>query len=158
MDIDIEQYYRTYGPMVLRRCRFLLHDEDRAYDAMQEVFVKILMNRERLTGEYPSGLLYRIATNICLNMLRSEKKFVSCEALAEIAHYDIPEERIITGDLLDRIFEQEKASTREMAVMFYIDGMTYGEIAEETGISVSGVRKRLRNLKDRARSFKGELS
>ena len=34
--------YRTYAPMVLRRCRFLLKDEAEALDIMQDVFIRIL--------------------------------------------------------------------------------------------------------------------
>ena len=34
-----------------------------------------------------------------------------------------------------------------MAVYHFLDGMTLEETARETGMSVSGVRKRLRNLR-----------
>ena len=34
-----------------------------------------------------------------------------------------------------------------MAVLHYVDGLTLEEVAIETGLSVSGVRKRLRRLK-----------
>ena len=37
---DFDSLYRTFGPMVLRRCRFLLKDEEKALDAMQDVFVR----------------------------------------------------------------------------------------------------------------------
>jgi RNA polymerase sigma-70 factor (ECF subfamily) len=57
------------------------------------------------------------------------------------------EERSITRGLLDRIFQREQPSTREMAVMHLVDGMTLEQVAAETGLSVSGVRKRLRVLK-----------
>ncbi|HQF56878.1 MAG TPA: hypothetical protein PK208_17320, partial [Fibrobacteria bacterium] len=35
--LEIETLYRQFGPMVLRRCRQLLRDEDWAQDAMQDV-------------------------------------------------------------------------------------------------------------------------
>ena len=62
MDIDIEEYYRRYAPMVLRRCRYLLGDEDRALDAMQDVFVRLMTGVKSLKGTYPSGLLYRMVS------------------------------------------------------------------------------------------------
>jgi RNA polymerase sigma-70 factor (ECF subfamily) len=40
-----------------------------------------------------------------------------------------------------------------MAVMHYVDGMTYEEVAREVGLSVSGVRKRLRTLKAHVRDL-----
>ena len=34
-----------------------------------------------------------------------------------------------------------------MAILHYVDGMTLQEVADEVGMSVSGVRKRLRGLR-----------
>ncbi len=73
MEINIEEYYTRYGPMVMRRCRQLLRDEEKALDAMQEVFTKLMINKKRLRGIYPSSLLFRISTNVCLNMIRELK-------------------------------------------------------------------------------------
>jgi len=154
MTIDIEKYYRLYGPMVLRRCRFLLKDEDTALDAMQEVFVKLLKNKSKLRGDYPSSLLHRIATNVCLNLIRDQnRKFeTSCEEiLMNLASAENIESRVIASDLLEKIFRKEQISTREIAVMHYVDKMTLKEVADETGLSVSGVRKRLRTLRTKAK-------
>jgi RNA polymerase sigma-70 factor, ECF subfamily len=158
MQIDVAEYYTKYGPMVLRRCRALLKDEDTAMDAMQEVFVKLLQHEKRLSGTYPSSLLYRIATNICLNIIRSEKNRLKAdceEILLNIASYDDTEDRIDVRDFLDRIFAKEQVSTNEIAVMHYVDEMTLEEVAEISGLSVSGVRKRLRNLKLHAKCLEG---
>ncbi len=40
--------------------------------------------------------------------------------------------------------------------MHYVDGMTLEEVARESGLSVSGVRKRLRTLKERVRGMEVE--
>ena len=50
---DIETLYTTYGPMVLRRCRQLLRDEDLALDAMQDVFVRVLRHPKYAQAQYP---------------------------------------------------------------------------------------------------------
>lgn len=149
-EINIALYYKKYGSMVFRRCMDILKNEDQAYDAMQEVFYKLLKNLNRLDGRYPSSLLYRIATNTCLNTIAYQAKFSEDppdEVLTQIACYDEAEERFIASNLLDKIFNKEKKSTREIAVLFYIDGLRLKEVAQEVGMSVSGVRKRLRILK-----------
>ena len=46
MALDVDALYRKYGPMVLRRCRRLLIDEEQAMDAAQETFVKLLRYQE----------------------------------------------------------------------------------------------------------------
>lgn len=150
MAIDVDANYRRYGPMVLRRCRFLLRDEEKAVDAMHDVFVQLLDHQGGLRETAPSSLLHRMATNVCLNRLRSERRRpqdADEELLLRIASMDDLEARTGAAALLDRLFGRELESTRTIAVMHLVDGMTYEQVAAEVGLSVSGVRKRLRNLK-----------
>lgn len=154
MEINIEKYYIRYGPMVLRRCRQLLRDEEKALDAMQEVFTKLIVSQKRLKGTYPSSLLYRISTNVCLNMIRDQKNIRSIDSdredlLIHLAFYDEREDKMIVRDMLDRLFRKEKRSTREIATLHFVDGMTLQEVADEVGLSLSGVRKRIRELQAR---------
>ena len=150
MAINVEEYYKKYGPMVLRRCRTLLSNEDKALDAMQDVFIKLIKKDSDLMDNSPSSLLYRIATNTCLNILRIEKRrphINNDEILLNVAGKDDHEKRVLTNHFLNRLFEEEKESTRVIAVMHYVDGLTLEETASQIGLSVSGVRKRLRNLR-----------
>ena len=153
--LDIEDLYRRYGPMVLRRCRWMLRDDAWAKDAMQDVFVQLL-RRESLVVEHPSSLLHRIATNVCLNLLRSRKRHPEHpeeDLLLRIASSEDHGGRIEARSVLDRLFGREKESTRTIAVMHLLDGYTLEEVARETGLSVSGVRKRLRVLRCRVREL-----
>lgn len=153
MPIDVQGFYERYGPMVLRRCRGLLRDDNDALDAMQEVFVKVIDRQDTLADHAPSSLLYRIATNVCLNRLRTRKRHpedFDDTLLLDIASACDPEAQSLTQRLLNKIFSREEASTQTMAVLHWVDGLTLEEVAAEVGLSVSGVRKRLRTLKGRA--------
>lgn len=154
--IDTETYYRTYGPMVLRRCRQILRNEDKALDAMHDVFVKLLRNRDNLTDAAPSSLLYRIATNVCLNKLRSESRRPETrddQLLSRIAHAGDESAQTRARFVLGRLFKDQQESTRTIAVLHLYDGMTLEEVAREVGLSVSGVRKRLRKLRSELREL-----
>jgi RNA polymerase sigma-70 factor (ECF subfamily) len=148
--MDVEALYETYGPMVLRRCRQLLNQESDALDATQDVFVQVLRRRDRLTAEFPSSLLYRIATNLCLNRIRDRGRrpeTVDDELVHRVAVADDTESRVAASSVLRRLFGRGQESTRTMAILHYVDGMTLQEVADEVGMSVSGVRKRLRGLR-----------
>ncbi len=150
MAIDTETFYRRYGPMVLRRCRRMLSDEDRALDAMHDVFVQLLVHEERLADTAPSSLLFRMATNVCLNRIRSEKRRPEKpdqDLLSRIADSGNIESRSAARSVLARLFGNEAESTRTIAVLHLYDGMTLAQVAAEVGMSVSGVRKRLRTLR-----------
>lgn len=148
--MDIENLYQRYGPMVMRRCRQLLKDEDQALDITQDVFARVLERRGRLDLRSPSSLLYRIATNLCLNQLRHRNRFPEApeeEVLFRLADLDDMAERLAIRSVLSRLFARHPESTRTIAVLHYLDGMTLEETAREVGMSVSGVRKRLRGLR-----------
>ena len=147
---DVEALSRQYGPMVLRRCRRLLGDEDEALDACQDVFVRLLRNRTRLDLTFPSSLLYRIATNVCLNRIRDRGRVPEVagdDLLLAIASAPEPAAQIEARLVLDWLFGRQPESTRTMAVLHYVDGLTLDEVARQTGRSVSGVRLRLRKLR-----------
>jgi RNA polymerase sigma-70 factor (ECF subfamily) len=116
-----------------------------------------LIRREGTLNEgAPSSLLYTMATNICLNILRAERsrpRTRGDEILLTIAGTDDPEARALNRHLLDRLFARELPSTKTIAVMHFVDGLTYEEVAREVGLSVSGVRKRLRTLKERVKEI-----
>lgn len=131
----------------------MLVDEERAQDAMHDVFVQVLSHDDRLTEAAPSSLLWSIATRVCLNRLRSlrrRREDGDDDALL-LAVAELPDEAERTGAraLLGRLFGGEPASSRLIAMLHYVDGMTLEETAAEVGLSVSGVRKRLRGLRER---------
>ena len=159
MGLDVNEYYRRYGPMVLRRCRRLLQNEEQAVDAMQDTFVKLLQNQGRLTHDAPSSLLFRIATNTCLNRIRTNTRrrenSLGDDVLQHIADCSGTDARIEARSVIDRLFLREKESTGAIAVMHLVDGMTLEQVAEQVGMSVSGVRKRLRSLREKLEKIEG---
>lgn len=153
------ELYRRFGPMVLRRCMFLLGSEEEAQDIAQDVFVRIIERREKLSAVC-SSLFYTVATNLCLNRIRSNKRRYTprtdfiFEEMADTSkhHEDITD----TSLLLEYIFTDTREDTRYMATLHYIDGLTLEETATQTGMSVSGVRKRLASLRKRALACAGD--
>jgi RNA polymerase sigma factor (sigma-70 family) len=151
---DVEGLFRRYGPMVLRRCRAMLGDEQAATEAMQEVFVRVL--DKDLDVRHPSSLLYQMATHECLTRLRSRRRRrddAPMPLVERIAEQPDTSERLGAHDLLAKLFGQEPASTRVIAVLALVDGLTWEQTAAEVGMSVSGVRKRI----DRLRARLGDL-
>jgi len=153
--IDIEAYYTRYGPMVLRRCRSLLRDDQAAFDALQEVFLKVLARRDHLTGDHPSSLLYRIATNICLNRIRDDRRHdvrESAEVLHHLSFFEAAEKDLSARRLLDYVLGSEKEFTRQIAVLYFINGMTIQEVSATVKLSISGVHKQLAKLRRKIRA------
>ncbi|MBP5402731.1 MAG: sigma-70 family RNA polymerase sigma factor [Treponema sp.] len=148
---DFAELYQKYGPMVLRRCRFILKDEDKAQDAMQDVFLRIFENKTRITNVCAS-LFYVTATRVCLNRIRSDKLRTGpdFDVIAETMADDfsaMETEKIEAGIILEEIFSNRDAKDSLIAVLHFVDGYTLEETAEQTGMSVSGIRKRISELR-----------
>jgi RNA polymerase sigma-70 factor, ECF subfamily len=145
--------------MVLRRCQKLLGDDNAARDAMHDVFVQILSHADQLADQAPSSLLFRIATNVSLNKLRSRKRRPEDgdpDLLEDIAEQTDPTARNAARAALDRLFRNEPDATALIAVLHLHDKMTLEEVAAEVGMSVSGVRKRLHKLRTKLHSLEAQ--
>ena len=151
--------YETYAPMVFRRCVYMLRDESEAQDMMQEVFLRVFDRMDSLDLSQPSSLLWNTATRLCLNRIRDKKRrgldCDSSELLLTIACAE-EDDGVEARGLLAKIFSKEQESTRTIATLHYVDGMTLEETAETVGLSVSGVRKRLRTLQAKIKNLEVE--
>jgi RNA polymerase sigma-70 factor (ECF subfamily) len=94
-----------------------------------------------------------MATNVCLNRIRDRGRRPESAAsedeavLASIASAESPGGVSDARMLLDWLFGRQPESSRTIAVLHYVDGLTLEEVARQTGLSVSGVRKRLRRMR-----------
>ena len=143
--------------MVFRRSMMLLKDESEAEDMVQNVFLRVFERWDSLDVSQPSSLLWNTATRLCLNRIRDKKRRgLDCntsELLLSIACADDEQDSFEAKSLLAKIFSREQESTRTIAVLHYVDGMTLEETAREVGLSVSGVRKRLRGLQAKVKNL-----
>jgi RNA polymerase sigma-70 factor (ECF subfamily) len=137
----------------------MLKDEQSALDAMQDVFVALLRRSEQLEDRGLSALLWRIATNTCLNRLRSQKRKPmdpDLDRILQISESAGQFDRTEARSFLARAFGAEPAGTELIAVLHYHDGLTLQETAEVVGMSVSGVRRRLRQLRASAHAIQAD--
>lgn len=149
----LREFYDRYGGSVYGRCYYLLRDRSKAEDAMQDVFAKALTNIAGFRAEAsPLTWLTKIATNHCLNLLRSERAgWHQAFEEHEIARVERAAEDDRTSG--PRMFEDREAvrkllakvdlETQAAAIHYYVDEMTLEEVAAVLGRSVPTVRKRL---------------
>lgn len=121
-----------------------------AEDVTQETFLKAFEHRDDFRGEASIRTwLYRIAVNTYLARQRKRNRSGKLEADAadSRAWFESPEHMFIKGEFLQCIhylLEHEcRKSDRLVLVMREIEGMSYSEMAEILGITVSAAKVRL---------------
>ncbi len=151
----LDDLYRRFAPVVYRRAKALLADEQDALDAVQEVFVIVQRKLDTFRGDAAvMTWIYRITTNHCLNQLRArrarERTRVALEQLPEVEAGDDTATALARRDLVTRLLAV--LSPREVGAVVHssLDGMSQTEVAVTLGISERGVRKALARARERA--------
>jgi RNA polymerase sigma-70 factor (ECF subfamily) len=94
-----------------------------------------------------------MATNHSLNLLRrgGRRRLVHNEEMLEnLPGRSCPEDEVESRDALERVFAGERESTRTIATLRHMEGLSLEDTAREVGMSISGVRKRLDGLRHRS--------
>lgn len=155
---SIEDLYDRYAHLVYRRCFLLLGNRADAEDATQEVYVRALKALPGFRGESsPMTWLYRISTNHCLNQLRARKhrRSTSLELDELPAALQVSPELAERAALLRQILPRFDRRSQQLAVGFFVDGMSQEELADQMGLSTPTVRKYLKKFLDRSRRLAG---
>jgi len=147
----LRELYELYASRVYQRCRYLLKDEEEARDAMHDVFLKVHDKLDTFRGQSSQlTWLTRIATNHCLNLMRSRRAKWRGEIkeLAKVAEQtrDSDQAALERHDLIHAVLARCDKNVQELAVYYFVDEMTQEEIAALAGISVPTLRKRLRSF------------
>lgn len=147
---ELDQLYRRHAPSVFRRARRLLGRDSDAWDAVQEVFQKMVTAHQSFRGEArPMTWLYRITTNISLNMLRS-RSLREPAGLTVIDERADGQEALETRDLLQAWLEGLTEREQEVATLLFIDGLTQEEVADVLQLSRKTINREVAELRAKA--------
>lgn len=130
-------------------CLYALHfmgNADEAEDVVQETFVNLWDKREQMeTIKSVKSYLYTAVRNNCLTRIRDAKPTSSLEMIPPDAL--LPEEdQIKRAEMEVRIWkmiDELPERRRKIFLMAKRDGMSYKEIAAETGLSVKTVENHI---------------
>ncbi len=145
----LAELYAKYSPAIYAHCRRFLQSPAAARDATQEAFVRVLARGVVLPREEEAlRYLYRVSTNVCLNLLREHN--VHTRAAPSIAatssHVGSAESGLADREFVNAVLDRCGEGGAQVAIMHYLDGMSQVEIAEVLGITRRTVFNRLRKL------------
>ena len=144
---EIRVLYERLAPMLHRRARRLLGSEEEAWDAVHDVFVRLLGGgwrsfRGRAT---PLTYIYRITTNVCLNMLRA--RGASNRAYSKLANEpSLAVPAYDASEFLERLMaalstQRDADRLLQVAVYKHVEDMTVAEIASVIGRGARTVKR-----------------
>lgn len=141
-----ELIYDKYSSFVYRKCLSLTESEQDAQDLAQNVWIKVYFALDGFRFESKfSTWLRSITVNICINHLKTKEHFKFSDDVEEnekVALQNINNHLDVTK-LLSRLSKY----TRIVLTLKYVEGYSYEEIAETTGLGVSAVKMRISRAK-----------
>lgn len=140
-------------------CYRVLGSASDAEDAVQETFVKLARNAASFRGESQlSTWLYRVARNVCTDRIRYEARRPSTpvDDVAAVSDLADPDDELGARDTalaVQGALAQLDERSRTLLLLIAVDGLSYAEAAEVSGLPVGTVKSRV----SRARLRLGEL-
>ena len=157
----------SYQSMVYNLAYRILGDSDASADATQDAFLSAFKGIAKFRGGSFKSWLMRIVTNACYDQLRVKQRrpATSLDDLLEFEPAPIrslrdpaesPEEHALRQELSSAIQVGIGALLPEQRVALVlsdVQGLSYREIAEVTGVSLGTVKSRLSRARSKMRDF-----
>ncbi len=131
-------------------------DKDTATDIVQDTMIKFYLNKDSYKSFAKfSTWIYTIAGNLAKNELKRRKRrtIFSLNNDDEDKSYQYPDKNVIgpdrladssiKNDIIQKALMKVKPVYREVVVLRDIQGFSYEEIAEITGLSIGTVKSRI---------------
>ncbi|MCB0645848.1 MAG: sigma-70 family RNA polymerase sigma factor [Saprospiraceae bacterium] len=154
-----EILYQRYSGKVYAKCLTILNDNFLAMDAMQDIFMKVMLSISTFKSKAKfSTWLYSITYNFCIDETRRRKKRMMAgeeeiEKLTDTLEDEdlIEDERLISVkvDHMKEILGEMKEIDKSMLLMKYQDDLSIKEIVDITNKTESAVKMQLKRAKEK---------
>ncbi|WP_323788641.1 RNA polymerase sigma-70 factor [Psychroserpens sp.] len=142
-----ETLYQMYAKDIRRFIFFKTQDIDKAEDILQDTFIKLWDNCGKVNYDKAKSFLYTVATNTFLNTIKHEKvvqkhqQSMTSQLSNESPEFIMLEKEFM--EKLERTINSLPEKQKEVFLLNRIEKKKYKEIAEQLGISVKAVEKRM---------------
>lgn len=147
--VAFEILVERYKKLVYTTAYRMMGNKEEAEDVSQEAFIRIYSSLGRYNPEFKfSTWAMKITTNLCLDQLRKRKNVaLPMDELPEITDDDkTPEETFITNETgreVQAAIDKLPAKYKEFLILFHVQNLSYQEIMDITGESLTIVKNRL---------------
>jgi len=151
---ELRELYENFAPVVHRRALAILGRDADAWDAVQEVFRRVLESPGQFRKEArPMTYLYRATTNVCLNVLRGR---AVRERTGDAGPEPTVEPQVDASEareLVSRLGRELDDAELQIAILHFLDGLTQEEISLVVGLSRKTVGRKIEAVRRAAASL-----
>ena len=143
-----KELYDAYASDVYSFVYYKCGDADKAHDFVQEAYVKLWTNCAKVLFEKAKSFLFTVVNNMFLNDYAHQK--------VVLVHQKLGIHKSVTNESPEYVLEEQEflqklqvaigslpSKQREVFLLNRIEGKKYREIAEDLGVSVKAIEKRM---------------
>ena len=155
----LDKVVREEFPAMIREAQRWVGNREDAQDRVQEVFLKIIANREKYEPDNLKSYIHRMIKNTCLNFVKKRKRDESLrfadpqmDLLPDPSH-PTPEGEIECQEIKDCLSGILTPLQNKVFILHHLEGYTYQEIALELGKTVKSVERALCRAREKIGKF-----
>ncbi len=161
--MQLEEFTQNVLPLrdkLFRYAKKLLQDYEEAEDLIQEVFLKLWINRVELSKKSSvEAFAMTVTKNLCIDRFRS-KQYQASNTGIDAAELDLNDrgitpdrktEQLEAVDLVKKVMKTLPENLRQIVHLRDIEGLSYQEISDIMGININTLKVNLSRARKKIR-------
>lgn len=145
-----------YAAIIIKICRAYTNNQEDFEDYYQEVCLQIWRSRASFRDESKwSTWVYRISLNVCLTLLKKNKKHDNHFASDYLPDEAAEESGAFADESLNHLYDaiRQLSEVDRAVILLYLEEKQYQEIADIIGTTANNIGVRINRIKERLKKL-----
>lgn len=145
-----------FAGIIIKICRAYTNTQEDFEDYYQEVCLQIWRTRDNFKEQSEwSTWIYRLSLNVCLTLMKKDKKKMSSFQNGELPDEVTVENYAFANESLNQLYQaiRQLSEVDRAVILLYLEEKSYQEIGEIIGTNTNNIGVRIKRIKDRLKKL-----
>lgn len=145
-----------HAGIIIKICRAYTNSQEDFEDYYQEVCLQIWRSKDSFKEQSSwSTWIYRLSLNVCLTLLKKDKKVRSPFSSDDLPEQAIEDSQTFEDEDLNELYTaiRQLSEIDKGVILLYLEEKTYAEIADIIGTNTNNIGVRIKRIKERLRKL-----
>ncbi len=141
----LKSLFDEYYEALVKYAFMIVRDRSSAKDIAQESIIKLWAKRDQIKFDRFVSYLYVTAKHTAFNYIRDNQKWMDLAEAVErqVAPTSIEDPEAVIQSILETSISSLPKRCKEIFLLGKVQGLTYKEIAQETGLSIKTIERQM---------------
>ena len=145
-----------FAAIIIKICRAYTNTQEDFEDYYQEVCLQIWRTKDNFKGQSEwSTWIYRLSLNVCLTLMKKDKKKKSQFDSDELPDEVMVENHAFADESLNQLYDaiRQLSEVDRAVFLLYLEEKSYQEIADIIGTNPNNIGVRIKRIKERLKKL-----